>query len=371
MPPRDRGRSERSLREPLVRVDVRRVEERELAHRAQHTGDEAVVERRARTGLLVPEDDRPVESAQRHVDVARVALALVRLGHERDRLAPLLGDVLRRRLVHGVVVRGGRHLGVLERDLMLAEVALAFGRLDVHPRRVHEVPDVAQERLDAARAEDRVVDVVEVRRDEIAVSGVPGVLVRRVVHDELELGAGERGEPERRGPVRLCAQDRARRHADGRAVLEGEVALDQRRARPVREAPDRGQVELEHHVAVPGLPRRDLVPVDGVHLHVDGQQVVAALGAVPEDGVEEEPSVDELALQTPLHVGEAQHDGVDLVAQDGRPQLLDGQHPVVTRLHGAHVDFTHFRRPFSSAAVAAQWSCMTKRARSASPSRMA
>src|SRR3712207_7143612 len=49
--PRDRRRRERALREPLVGVDVRGVEQREVGHRRQHPGHEAVVEDRKSTRL--------------------------------------------------------------------------------------------------------------------------------------------------------------------------------------------------------------------------------------------------------------------------------------------------------------------------------
>src|SRR3712207_9203387 len=62
---------------------------------------------------------------------------------------------------------------------------------------------------------------------------------------------------------------------------------------------------LEHEVAVAALPGRDLVALDGVHVDVDGQQVVAGLGAVLEDLRQEVRGVQPLALQPPLHVGEA------------------------------------------------------------------
>jgi hypothetical protein len=85
----------------------------------------------------------------------------------------------------------------------------------------------------------------------------------------------------------------------------------------------RSEDELE--VAVAALPRADGVAVHGVHVDVDGQQVVAALGAVLEHGVEEELGVDPLALQPALHVGERDHDGVDGPIPDLGPQLLEGQ----------------------------------------------
>ena len=82
-----------------------------------------------------------------------------------------------RRLVDGVVVARCEHLVVPEGDLVLAEVALALGRLDVQPGAAMLVADPAQQRLDPAGAEQRVVDVVQVRRRQVAVAPLPGLLV--------------------------------------------------------------------------------------------------------------------------------------------------------------------------------------------------
>ena len=49
-----------------------------------------------------------------------------------------------------------------------------------------------------------------------------------------------------------------------------------------------GEVGAHDEVAVAALPGRHRVAVDGVHVDVDGEQVVAALGAVRQDLVEEE-----------------------------------------------------------------------------------
>ena len=111
--------------------------------------------------------------AHRQVDVAAVALALVELGHEGQRLAVLVGDLLRAVLVDRVVVAGGERLGVLEGDLLLAEVALALDALAVHAGALHAEADVAQQRLHAGGGEQGVVDVVVGRRGEAACSPSP------------------------------------------------------------------------------------------------------------------------------------------------------------------------------------------------------
>jgi hypothetical protein len=92
------------------------------------------------------------------------------------------------------------------------------------------------------------------------------------------------------------------------------------------------------HRTVPAFPGRHLVAVDRVHLDVNRQQVVAALGGVWHDLVEEVPHVQSLPLQAPLHIGQGEHDGVDLARLSPVPQLVKLHcespsvgHPVVTR----------------------------------------
>ena len=285
--------------------------------------------------LVVPEDDVVLLAAQRQVDVTRAALTLVELRHERDRLAVQGGDLLGRVLVDAVVVGGRQRLVVEEADLVLAEVALALRALHPHPGVVHVVADVAQQRLDPARAQDRVVDVVLVRRRHLPIPRAPRVLVRRVEGDELQLGAGQGGEPGVGGLGELLLQDAARRLHHRLVVEPHQVALDHRRRRQVRQQPDRVEVQGELHVAVALLPRRHRVPVDRVHVDVDAEQVVAALGAVIDHHVEEVLGVQPLALQPALHVGERDDHRVDRAVIDQRRQLVDGQE---VRMTCAHVD---------------------------------
>jgi len=92
------------------------------------------------------------------------------------------------------------------------------------------------------------------------------------------------------------------------------------------DAAQRAEVGRHREVAVAARPGGHLVPVDGVHLDIDGEQVVAALGAVLHHLVEEVPGVEPLALQASLHVGDRDDDGIDLIAVDERGQLLQRQH---------------------------------------------
>jgi hypothetical protein len=254
------------------------------------------------------------------VDVAGVALALVVLRHVGDRHALLVGDLLGAVLVDRVLVGGPQHRAVAEVDLVLAEVALALGVLDAHPGVVHAVADAAQQRLDAGGAEHRVVDVVEVGRVQVAVAGRRRLVVGVLEDDELELGGSHGAEAALGQPVELPAQDLPRRRHDGRAVGPLDVGHAQGRALVPRHQPQRVEVRLHLEVAVARVPRRHLVAVDGVHLDVDGEQVVARLRSVLHHVVEEVAREQSLALEPALHVGEAQQNsvhapGVDLGAQ--------------------------------------------------------
>jgi hypothetical protein len=265
------------------------------------------------------------------VDVAGVSLALVRLGHERDAHAVLGRDLLGAGLVDRVVVAGRDRFGVTERDLVLAQVALALGRLHVQPGAGHRVADPPQQRLDPPGAQDRVVHVVLVARHQVAVLLGRGLLVGVPVHDELQLGPGQRHQPAFGQPRDLRGQDLPRRGHHRRAVQPGQVGEHEDRALVPRELAQRAHVRHEHEVAVAALPGRHRVPVDRVHVHVHREQVIAALGVVLNHLVQEVLRRQALALQPALHVGEGQHHGVDLALSDRHAQLLEGQVPAPCR----------------------------------------
>src|SRR5581483_5985722 len=86
------------------------------------------------------------------------------------------------------------------------------------------------------------------------------------------------------------------------------------------------QVGDEVHVAVTLLPARELVPGDRLHLHVDGQQVVARVRAFACDDVEEEAGVEALAGEPAVRVGEAGDDGVDVARLDQAGELVEVDH---------------------------------------------
>jgi len=94
--------------------------------------------------------------------------------------------------------------------------------------------------------------------------------------------------------------------------VTADVGDDERGAGQPRNVSERVQVGCQDEVAVTGVPTRRLEPVDGVHVDVDGEQVVAALDAVIDHLVEEQPRRRPLADQAALHVTEADDHRVDL-----------------------------------------------------------
>ena len=125
------------------------------------------------------------------------------------------------------------------------------------------------------------------------------------------------GAPAALGQAReLAAQDLPRRGDHVGAVEPRDVGQADRRCPPARHAAQRVEVGHEHHVAVAALPRGHRIALDGAHLDVDGEQVVAALGSVLEHLAEEVRGGQALALQASLHVGHREQDRVDLAAGD-------------------------------------------------------
>ena len=297
---------------------MRGVEQGQLAHARELTGDEAL-EQLAIRG----EGVAAFLLRQRAVDVARAALGLVELGHEGDRHLLLGGDLLGAVLVDDVTVSGLERLAVLEVDLVLAEVALALGVLDLQPGGPHLVSDPADQRFDARRAQQRVVDVVEVRRLEVAIGLAPRVLVGVPEDDELELGRGGGDEPTLGQPSELASQDLTWRGHDLRAVAPLQVGEHHHRALVPGDGAEGVEVGLHLEIAVAALPRGHRIAADGLHVDVDSEQVVAALGTVLEHLVEEVRGGQALALQSPLHVGDRQQHGVDRAVRDRLLELVE------------------------------------------------
>ncbi len=106
-----------------------------------------------------------------------------------------------------------------------------------------------------------------------------------------------------------------------------DVAEHERGRREPRDAPQRAEIRREREVAVPLLPAGDLVARNRIHLHVQREQVVAALDRMLGlDLLDEELAVEPLSEQPALHVGEGDDDRVDLAARDLGLQLVEVQH---------------------------------------------
>ena len=144
---------------------------------------------------------------------------------------------------------------------------------------------------------------------------------------ELELRAEHRRQPQRLCAFDLRAQHLARRRRHRRAVVPADIAEDERRRLEPGDPPQRREVRLEGEVAVASLPARELVAGDGIHLHLEREQVVAALDRMAgADLLDEELAVQPLPHEPALHVRERDDDGVDRARLDVRLQLVEAQH---------------------------------------------
>ena len=106
-----------------------------------------------------------------------------------------------------------------------------------------------------------------------------------------------------------------------------DVAEDERGRFEPGDPPQRGEIGSQDEVAVALLPARDPVARDRLHLHVVGEQVVAALDAVLADVLlDEELAVQALAHHPALHVGERDDHRVDGAVADRLGQFVQRQH---------------------------------------------
>ena len=122
----------------------------------------------------------------------------------------------------------------------------------------------------------------------------------------------------------------------------GDPTLSQRRPRRARDRA--GPPRRAQHRRAP-LPACDRVARHRIHLHLEREQVIAALDAVAGvELVEEELAVQALTHQPPLHVREGNDDRVDGAALDVRPQLVDAQHEAILCSRALPVDNDATRR---------------------------
>ena len=106
-----------------------------------------------------------------------------------------------------------------------------------------------------------------------------------------------------------------------------DVAEDERGRLEPRDPAQRRQIGLQREVAVAALPARELVAGHRIHLHLEREQVVAALDRVAgADFLDEELAVEALAHEPPLHVGERHDDRVDRARLHVGLQLVEAKH---------------------------------------------
>jgi hypothetical protein len=156
---------------------------------------------------------------------------------------------------------------------------------------------------------------------------VPRLLVGVAEDDELELGARERA------PAAL-----ARRSSWRRRICRGEATTSLPSAHTTSAMTSTvasfhgvgrsvSKFRLEHEVAVAALPRRHVVALDRVHVDVDGEQVVARLGAVLGHLSRKWRAVSRLPISRPCMSARA----MTTVSTSPRPaelaQLVEGHEP--------------------------------------------
>ena len=150
--------------------------------------------------------------------------------------------------------------------------------------------------------------------------------IRLLQQIELELGREHRLQTRGAHAFDLRPQHLSGGGHDRRSVFPRDVAEDERRAFEPRDAPERRKVGKEVEVAVPALPARHRVAGLWIHVHVEGEQIVAAFEPVLGGLFEEVPAVLALADEPALHVGERGDDGVDRPVLDPGAQFVERQH---------------------------------------------
>ena len=226
-----------------------------------------------------------------------------------------------------MAVRGGNGVRVAGVHLVLAVPRLALGELDRNACGLHPAADRPEVGLVHGRREDVVVEDVGDRRSEVPVVLLVGLGVALLVQIELELGGEERCVAHLGRALVLGDQDLAGRGDDRRAVVVDDVAQHHRGAVEPWDPAQRCHVRGDAEVAVALLPVRHLVARHGLHLHVEGEEVVAALDPVLGDLVEEVVDLDPLAEQTALHVRERRDDGVDRARLGLVLEVVEREHP--------------------------------------------
>ena len=108
-----------------------------------------------------------------------------------------------------------------------------------------------------------------------------------------------------------------------RAVVPLDVRHQLHRGLVPRHRPQRVEVGLHREVAVAARPRRHLVALHRLHVHVHGEEVVAALGAVLGHVVQEVLAVSRLPWSRPSMSAIVEQDGVHGAVLDRLLELVE------------------------------------------------
>ena len=116
-------------------------------------------------------------------------------------------------------------------------------------------------------------------------------------------------------------------------------------------------------VTVAELPIGELVAGDRLHLHVDGEKIVAAVGTIGGAAFEEELGVEAFTHEAAVEIGEDHEDGVDLIGRYKPPQLIKIQQALVFAHLSASILPPSSPRCFARRATSSSGACATSRCR--------
>jgi len=215
-----------------------------------------------------------------------------------------------------VVVGHREDVGVADVDFVLAEAPFAFGVFDGDAGQAEVPADGGGEELFSAALKEVVVFEVPAEGVEFLVVLFVGGAVGLAVGEVFEFGGGQGVVAEAGGGGDLFFEDGAGGDGDvvDIAVDEGGLGL------PGGEA-EGGEVGEEVEVAVAEFPVGEAVAGDGLHFGVGGEEVVAGVGAMGGDVIEEEGGVEAFAHESAVVIGEGGDDGFNGTGVD---ELLEG-----------------------------------------------
>ncbi len=161
-----------------------------------------------------------------------------------------------------------------------------------------------------------VIDPVIARRLELAIAILECRVKRLVEQVELEFARAKARQTSLLQASQLRGQHRAGRLGDQLAVVMPVIADHERGRRLPGQHAQRGQVGSHLEIAEAGVPVGDLETVERVHVEVHGEQVVAAVRALGQRGLEKVRRREALAHEPPERIGKGDNDGVDLAGFD-------------------------------------------------------